>query len=191
MDMNGEKIVDALEEGKIVHVPESYAKREGLAILRRPAYEEAKKEATMESMKHSSDFKYTLKETVTRAPSWREKQVISELVPNFHWQIRMERKKRNLTKAQLARFIGEPEENIKLIEFGKLPTEDFVFINKIQKFFNINLRKDGKNFTDSAFSMLQKQPNPEPKSSPSFQRQPTQQKDDKDSEPDLGIEVIE
>ncbi len=150
-----EKIVEALEDGRIVRVTESYAKNEGLAILRKPSFQENKPQTQQQQIeKRGSSTSFAIKESIMKAPSWKEKQVIAELVPNFHWQIRVERKKHNLTKAQLAKAINESEENIKLLEFGKLPSEDFVLVNKLQRYFNINLRKDGQNFTDSAYKML-------------------------------------
>lgn len=149
-----DRMVDAIEEGRIVRVTESYAKHEGLAILRKPSFQENKPQVVPQEKANSSWSSFALKESLMKTPSWKEKQVISELVPNFHWQIRVERKKRGLTKAQLAKAINESEENIKLVEFGKLPSEDFVLVNKLQKYLNINLRKDGKNFTDSAYKML-------------------------------------
>jgi ribosome-binding protein aMBF1 (putative translation factor) len=162
-----EKIVEAIQDGRIIRATEAYAKREGLAILRRPVYQEAKKTMdprTEEKQKRTAqDFKLGLKESIYTPPSWKEKQVTSELVPNFNWLIRTERKKRNLTKSQLARMIHDKEENIKLIEFGKLPSEDFVLINKLQNFFNVNLRKDGRrDFTESAYKLLQEKSPPTP-----------------------------
>lgn len=165
-------LVEAIEEGRIVKVPESYAKREGLLILKKapiatqrnqlaPSYMTERKE------RHSRTLPLT--DYIKSKPDWREKQVISELVDNFHWQIRYNRRLRGLTRSQLARMISVPEEQIQILESGRLPSNDFILLNKIQKFFNINLRKDGKEFNISAAELMHKAAEEKP-----AQRKPTQ-----------------
>ena len=86
-------IVEAIEEGKIVRVSESYAKREGLPILRKsrliPAQEkvisqEAKKTIQKEFRDERSK---RLLDYLRKPVDWKEKQVILELIPNFNWEI--------------------------------------------------------------------------------------------------------
>ena len=154
------KFVDAIEEGKIVKVSEFYAKREGLPILRKsttiqtqsvPLRARPEREAQPRSRSDLYDY-------LKKPADWKEKQVLSELVENFHWRIRMERRKKGVTKKQLAQMIGEKEEVIRTIEYGRLPTKDFVLINKIQKALGINLRKDGKTFDTSVKKLLDENP---------------------------------
>ncbi len=156
--MYEDNTVEAIEEGKIVKVPESYARREGLPILRRslsqtyqqkiPSYLEKKERPKTESR---IDFMSKLK----KSPTWKEKQVLSELINNWQWHIRTERRKKGITRKQLAELVNETESNIKMLEFGCLPSEDFVLINKVQKVLGINLRKDQKDFNQSLQDMMQ------------------------------------
>jgi ribosome-binding protein aMBF1 (putative translation factor) len=160
MEFEQKDLVEAIEEGRIVKVPEDYARREGLLILKKapiatqrnqlpPSYLEKKE-------RERPSRTLPLTEYIKAKPDWREKQVISELVDNFHWQIRYNRRVRGLTRKQLARMINVPEEQIQILESGRLPSNDFILLNKIQKFFNINLRKDGKEFDLSASELMHK-----------------------------------
>src|SRR3989344_3162070 len=150
----GERIVEAIEDGRIVRVSEDYARREGLTILRRPSYAQDKSTSETERKKITQEFRPHILDTLKRPTGWKEKQVLSELVDNFHWLIKIERKKRNLSRSQFAKTIEESEDAIKILEFGKLPSNDFIILNKVQKALNINLRKDGKDFSRSIKDMV-------------------------------------
>lgn len=138
-------IVDAIDDGRIVRVPEEYAIREGLPILRRkelsftgsperkPFHEVQKRE-----MKLASGF-----DTFRRPLKTKENDVRSTLKDNFHWDLVKFRKERNLTRKQLAKDINVPELDIKMIENGILPSEDYVLISKLEQYLHISLRKDG------------------------------------------------
>ena len=151
--------VEAIEEGKIVKVSASYAKKEGLPILRKSKLAELQ-----EGVKKSAPSYFKTKEYGRtdlgmvadnfRKPEWKEKQVLSELIENFHWAIRFTRKRKGLTRKQLAKLINEREEDLRLIENGFLPAGDFVLVNKIQNALGINLRKDKKDFNKSAYEMM-------------------------------------
>ena len=150
-----EKLVDAIEEGKIVRVTERYARLEGLPILRKSKIET--KQLTIESQKlHiKNNQKPVLSLDDLRKPlRTKDNQVLSELIDNFHWEISKKRRQLSLTRKQLANKINVSEEDLKLIENGILPTRDFVIINKIQNYLQINLRKDQKDFTQSPRSLL-------------------------------------
>ncbi len=152
-----ERIVEAIEDGKIVRVTENYARREGIPILRRPETLQQRTPLPPEKVKKiQAEFKTDLMDALKKKPSWKEKQVLSELVENFHWKIKTERMKRGLTRKQLASMLNEKEEKIKLIEYGTMPSEDFVLINKIQNVLKINLRKDGKDFSQSINDLMKK-----------------------------------
>lgn len=171
--METERMVEAIEEGKIVRVTEDYAKREGLIVLKRydppaaaptaPGYNISKKAEPVKSMR---DY-------LEKRPDWREKQVTSELLENFNWVVRNERRRRGLTRKQLAKMINEPEENIKMVEAGYLPAKDFILVNKIQGVFGVSLRKDQKKFDSPVMpSVLQNPPStlsqPAPRSERTF-----------------------
>ncbi len=138
------RMVEAIEEGKIVRVPEEYAKREELPVLRKididltGAFgkgEKAKKEEAERDRYGIDEFRKPLR--------WKENDVRSDLVHNFHWEVSKARRKRNLTRKQFAELINESENTIKMVENGILPANDFILVNKIQSTLGINLRKDG------------------------------------------------
>ena len=161
-------LVEAIEEGQIVKVPEEYARKEGLLILRKSEQGsfmdnqdlrgiEMSAQSAKESMEKKAEIelrrqkKGVLKFDELRKPlKWRENQIIQELIENFHWHISKARKARGMNRKQLAQAINISENNLKLIENGIIPEKDFVMINKIQDFLQINLRKDGKDFNQRA-----------------------------------------
>lgn len=144
--------VEAIEDGKIVKVTEEYAKSERLLIIRKQndtvAYDYApeKKETFTrknEDKRLRKDF--TLNK-MRRPLNYYKNNIINDLIDNFHWEISKARKIKNLTRRQVAQAINESEETIKMIENGILPNDNYILINKIQSYFGINLRKDGRNF---------------------------------------------
>jgi len=150
-----DEMVDAIEEGKIVRVTKDYARKEGLLVLRQIVSEKKETET------HGWQRKYGKKEEGRvlfddfRKPlHWRNNQVFVELIDNFHWEIMKARKRRNMMRKQAAAGIGCSESDLKILESGLLPSNDFVLINKVQKFFNINLRKDKKDFTSDVKSLV-------------------------------------
>ncbi|MDO8509024.1 MAG: hypothetical protein Q7S27_05055 [Nanoarchaeota archaeon] len=151
-------LVDVIEEGKIVRVKESYAKSEGLAIIRRPIIKRPNKKKDDENQEERIYF-----EDLRKPLQWKKNQVIAELIENFQWQVTRKRKELGLTRRQVALSIGESENNLKLVENGLLPKNDFVIVNKLQKFFNINLRKDKQDFTQSPRSLIETKPSEEDK----------------------------
>ncbi len=172
---SGTDIVEAIEEGKIVRVTESYAKIEGLPIIRKPIAKRHPKKNTEEDPRLTfEDFRKPL--------NWKKNQVVSELSENFQWEIARKRKERGLTRRQLAKAIEETESNIKLLENGILPRNDFVIINKIQTFFNINLRKDKKDFAQSPRDMLYKKSDEDQSPTKEQNKEKTSSSSDKDIE---------
>ena len=171
--------VDAIEEGQIVKVTEQYARYEGLPIIRR--YIPEKKE-----IKYKEEPAFSLNEW--RKPAKKQQsQVMSELADNFKWLAVQKRRMLNLTRKQVANEIGESVNAIKLIENGMLPREDFVIINKLQKFLGVNLRKDKKDFEQSPRSLIDKPSSP-PSSQPS---QPSNPQEKKPSVSEPLIEIVD
>ncbi|MBX4212045.1 helix-turn-helix transcriptional regulator [Candidatus Pacearchaeota archaeon] len=155
--MPGEKMVDAIEEGKIVSVSESYAKKEGLMILRKPKIGYTAQDLAERSMRRRKEDERDMKfgiDNFRKPLGWTKNQVVGELVDNFHWEIVSARKRKNMTRKQVADALHEPENSIKMLENGLLPANDFILINKIQSFYRINLRKDGRDFQKSARSLV-------------------------------------
>jgi len=159
MILEEENLVEAIEDGKIVRVTEKHAKREGLPILRKSKSQEVQQNLTTlppgsALKKIKEENRRPLLDQMYRPKDWKEKQVSSELIDNFHWYIRTERKKRGLTRKQLGKLINESENNLQMIEAGFLPSSDFVLINKLQNEFKINLRRDQKDFSKPINQMI-------------------------------------
>ncbi len=142
------RFVEAIDDGRIVKVPEDYAVKEGLMILRRPRI-------VQESTQKSQEFKKLQLEKRERdffsldkfRKSFRQKNdVIQSLLDNFHWVLTSRRKQLNLTRKQVALAVGMRENDIKMIENGILPSDDYVLINKLQQYYGVNLRRDGQDF---------------------------------------------
>lgn len=166
-DKKEEEMVDAVENGRVVKVKESYAKEEGLMILRRALSDEEKAKQNPGKFGSSrkridEEYKRNVYGDDLRKPlRWLQNKVIADLVPNFQWVINQTRRVKNISRKQLADAIGEPESSIKMIENGVLPKDDFVLINKIQNYFKINLRKDKTDYYNNVLkkAMDSKAPN--------------------------------
>lgn len=145
-----DNFVDAIEEGRIVRVPEAYARREGLLIIRKPQaiIGEQKAKSQEENNLPIADLKKTM------YYKKNQNQVLAELIENFQWHISKRRRELGINRKQLAKAINESEYTVKIIENGILPKDDFVIINKLQSFLKINLRKDRKDFSQSPRSLL-------------------------------------
>ena len=63
------------------------------------------------------------------------------LVDNFHWYVFIARRKRKLTRKEVASLLGESETPIKMIENKELPDDSLILINKLEQFFGIKLKK--------------------------------------------------
>jgi ribosome-binding protein aMBF1 (putative translation factor) len=136
--------VEAIEDGRIVRVPEDYARREGLLILRKqsqvidaPLSVKEKKDEGVRKNKGfigMDDLRKPLKSQKT--------EVMNELIENFHWILMEKRKSRGLTRKKAAEALGESELNIKMIENGVLPMNNFVLVNKLESYYGVSLRKN-------------------------------------------------
>lgn len=135
-------MVDALEEGAIVRVPESYARREGLPILRRFSPQQQAL-AAQAAAKPGGPKETGGIDTFRRMLRSEAQGVKASLVDNFHWELQRCRRERKMTRKQLAEAVHVKEQNIKLIENGVLPTNDFVLVSALERYFNIVLRKEG------------------------------------------------
>lgn len=183
-------MVDALKEGEIVTVPEAQALEEDLFILRRHEATSSKI-LVAEVPNKSSAIKWKSYE-----PEYKKNNVIRELLDNFHWEIVKARKSMNLSRKQLADAIGTNEQSLRMLENGELPSDDFILINKVQNRLKINLRKDGKSFSDAP---LRPAPNPNEVTLSSLQRakemdkklDSTHKSSDRMSSRDEEIEIIE
>ncbi|MFH1425249.1 MAG: hypothetical protein ABIG28_00775 [archaeon] len=179
MEYEEDLLVEAIEEGRIVKVPEFYAKAEGLPIIRKPQitklHENVSNHSSGSQDKIKNEYKRPFSEVLQNPKDWKKNQVTLELIDNFNWQIRIERKRKGISRKQFAKLLEIPEDTLKMVEAGFLPSNDFILINKIQQHLNINLRKDKKDYTESIGDMMKKttiaeeggwiprKPKPEPK----------------------------
>jgi len=138
------QVVDAIEEGRIVRVAEDYARREGLLILRKPnaAVQQnlTPKEKKEEEARRNKGF--IGMDDLRKPLKSQQNELTKEMVENFHWVLVQKRKARGLMRKKLGELIGESETNIKMIENGVLPTNNFVLVNKLESFYGISLRKN-------------------------------------------------
>lgn len=139
--------VEAIRDGEIVRVPHSVAIEEDLFILRVLGSEPAQ---TVQSNLPVQARKDKVESKSSVFSDWKigkfgmkKNNVIQDLIPNFHWEIAKQRKSRNLTRSKLAEIIKASELEVKLLELGEVPADDFVLISRIEQFFGINLRKFG------------------------------------------------
>lgn len=144
------KIVEAIHEGRIIKVYEEDAIREGLFILKK--YEEKPAFA----VKGKEEEKKLLFDDFRKPLRWKSNNVAAELKENFHWDIVRKRKDRGLGRKQVASAIGCSENDLKSLENGILPSNDFVLINRLEQYYKINLRK-GSGFNESPRAVVEKQ----------------------------------
>ncbi|MBS3065525.1 hypothetical protein J4229_00545 [Candidatus Pacearchaeota archaeon] len=133
--------VDAIEDGKIVRVSEDYAKREGLLILRK-SFHELKKDSALKKDDERKNKGFIGMEDLRKPLNSKNNEILRELVENFHWTLIQKRKGTQMTRKKLAEALGESEVNIKMIENGVLPANNFILINKLERFYGIILRKN-------------------------------------------------
>ena len=153
-----ERLVDAIKDGQIVTLPETIAHEEELFILR--VHEKRDPSASLPSIESRRRFRETPihhQKPVARwhsyEPEYKKNNVIKELIDNFQWELNKARKARSMTRLQLANTLGVSEHIIQMVENGELPSDDFVLINKLQNYFGINIRRDGKTFEVPSLSL--------------------------------------
>jgi len=135
-------VVDAIEDGRIVRVSEDYARREGLLVLRKQI-EEVKQTGSGKREDESRKNKGFIGMEDLRKPlSTKNHEILKELIENFHWILVQKRKGRLLTRKKVADALGESEVNIKMIENGVPPANNFILINKLESYYGISLRKN-------------------------------------------------
>ncbi len=141
-DVKQEKMVDALDDGAIVRVSEGYARREGLLILR--TWEPPQTLYQRQRPPNGPGPKERGGMDTFRRPLKKDDAGLrATLLDNFHWILGQRRKHMNLTRKQLAQAVGSSTYEIKLLENGVLPANDFVLISALERYCSITLRKDG------------------------------------------------
>lgn len=138
-----ERMVDAIEEGRIVRVSESYALSEGLAILQKHDFERKLKDPE-QARKDARVPLDTGFDALRRPLKKSSNDIASTLVENFNWIISQKRRQRGLTRKQLSNSANISEAELKLLENGVVPSRDYIAISRIENFLRISLRKDSQ-----------------------------------------------
>lgn len=128
--------VEAIENGKIVRVPEEYASTEGLLIIRR-RQNGLGFAANPEAAKAITKPRFTMKK---QSAYYLKNDLLSELKPNFHWELQKQRRVRNLSRRQLAKLCGVADGEIAALERGEI-SNNFIALSKIETFYGISVRK--------------------------------------------------
>lgn len=156
------KLLDVIYEGEILKMCEECAVVEDVIVLRRPTTfqlrkdkeggtvyerlrrlsgldkEEKKRKEEIEKILFKKEEKKDIKSELEKA---KKRNIPLKLIDNFNWYITISRRRKKLSKGQLAEIIGESEEVIDMIEKGILPDDALSLILKLEQFFNIKLRK--------------------------------------------------
>jgi ribosome-binding protein aMBF1 (putative translation factor) len=187
---SGETFVEAIRDGEIVRVSEGVALREDLFILRKVSANsnhQSKPEFRSVAPPAKKD------EVGIRNPSllneWKigkfgkqKNNVLADLRPDFRWEISRQRKIANMSRQKLAQLIGASEHEVKLLELGELPSDDFILISRVEQLFNISLRKYPVASSNVNLASLQKSLENKPKTASS---------NEKNSFSDSEIEILD
>jgi ribosome-binding protein aMBF1 (putative translation factor) len=154
--------VEAIKDGEIIRVPEKIAILEDLFILRKIGGTPQANSVSMPLQSHSVKKEPILKNSSIMS-DWKhgkfgvkKNNAVSDLIPNFNWEISKNRKMKNMTRLKLAQMINATEDQIKMMELGELPADDFVLISRIEQVFGINLRKNPGSIAQVSLADLQK-----------------------------------
>ncbi len=150
-----ESFVEAISEGRIVRVPEEFARMEGLPILRKPMKEIKREEPRPEKGFEKKESTKVIRDDIRKPLNWRSNKVMAELKENFQWDLLKKRRELGFTRSKVAKMTGISDGDLRLLENGVLPRDDFVLINKLQDFFGISLRKDGSSFNQSMRKLVE------------------------------------
>lgn len=138
-----EDLVEVIKEGEIIKMSEWQAKEEDLFILRKvidPVSRVIDRKPVRSSDSNIPNL--SLADWKLRRFGYKKNNVVKDLKDNFHWDVIRARRTRGINRKQLADAVEASENEIKIIELGDLPRDDFVLISKIERIFGINLRKN-------------------------------------------------
>ncbi len=148
--------VEVIKEGEIVQMPRSQAVEEDLFILRDVV--EPEREIHGE-LPRRTPMPPSLEQNASWLDKWKRgdvgnkgNNVVATLITNFHWEIAKKRRVKGWNRRQLAVACEVPEEVIKSVELGELPSDDYVLINRIENVLGTTLRKEG---TQSSVSLAE------------------------------------
>lgn len=155
--------VEAIKDGEIVRVPERIAVLEDLFILRKINNNPQSNNVSPPIQNSSIKNREPIIKSSSIMTDWKhgkfgskKNNAAQDLISNFNWEISKNRKSKNFTRLKLAQMINATEEQIKMLELGELPNDDFVLISRIEQVFGINLRKNPGSIAQVSLADLQK-----------------------------------
>jgi ribosome-binding protein aMBF1 (putative translation factor) len=141
-------------EDEMVMICEYCAGREGVPIIKKPTskqLEDAEKRYSVrERMERMSGRKDTteispdqmvVQKNLARLRMPEKRQINDDVVYDYNWQIKIERRRRKMTSQQLGREVGIDAKIIDLIEQGKLPKNYKEILLKLESFLGVKLLK--------------------------------------------------
>lgn len=155
--------VEAIKDGEIVRVSERIALLEDLFILRKIGNNQQTNLVSAPSQGSSIRSREPIVKNSSIMTDWRhgkfgskKNNAAQDLISNFNWEISKNRKSKNMTRLKLAQMINATEDQVKMLELGELPADDFVLISRIEQVFGINLRKNPGSIAQVSLADLQK-----------------------------------
>lgn len=155
--------VEAIKDGEIIRVPERVAILEDLFILRKIGSSQQSNVVSAPAQNSAPRNREPVIKNSSIMSDWRhgkfgakKNNAAQDLISNFNWEISKNRKSKNMTRLKLAQMINATEEQVKMLELGELPTDDFVLISRIEQVFGINLRKNPGSIAQVSLADLQK-----------------------------------
>src|SRR4030042_1297764 len=141
---------NAISSKGIVKICEHCASIENFPVIKKPVENQEAPQRPMlvrerlaRMNKSLSGREISLRELVDKDLKTKKMQNHPDLIDNFHWTIQRIRRARKITREQFSKGIGEPESNVRMIEQGILPGNDYKIINKIESYLGVTLRKPG------------------------------------------------
>ena len=136
--------VEAIADGKIVKVPEDYARREGLLIVKRvPDVVSGAVSPLSRAVPGSpSHTRRGLLQFETYRKPLHDDELRAGLSEHFHWELQKQRKLKNVTRRQVSAATSVKEEDIKLLENGVVG-RDYVALSTLERYYGVNLRRGG------------------------------------------------
>lgn len=156
---NGE-LHNVISSKGIIKLCSNCAAMEGLPVIKKPTEAQlnpvyrhisVKDRLTNMNKSNLARQEVSLRDLVDKKFKDRGIQAHPDLIDNFHWTIQQVKRIKKITREQFAKGIGESEANVKMIEQGFLPENDYKIVNKIEGFLGISLRKAGRSgFPDTS-----------------------------------------
>lgn len=145
------ELLDAVSENEVIKICPNCSFLENVTMIKKPTNSQLsnvnRPYHVSERMRRisgiSPQVKPQVKEEIRETLS-SDKINQLNLVDNFNWLVMMARKDKRLSRKQVADALMEKEDSIKMIENKELGRDSARVIEKLEQFFNIQLRKQGQ-----------------------------------------------